>query len=197
MIKYPNGKVATKTAKQNIIYKNRGLNFEDEINLSNDYYLKEDVAVIHKKPTPIKVVAMKSSDVRRCCITEAYFQQPSTTDYNGIYRGKYIDFEAKETTNKTSFPLSNILDHQIVHLEKITKQGGIGFIIVNFKILGEIYLLDIQYILEVMKSGRASIPHDVFIEKGIIVPQGYVIIIDYLKAVDSYYFNIEGVKNHG
>ena len=34
-------------------------------------------------------------------ITEAYFRTPSTTDFNGIFKGRYIDFEAKETSNAT------------------------------------------------------------------------------------------------
>lgn len=196
MIKYPNGKTTTKKPKEDIIYKNRGMNFEEEINYSNEYYLKEDIAVIYKKPTPIKVVAMDSNDFNRYCITKAYYQQPSTTDYNGIYKGRYIDFEAKETTNKTSFPLSNIHEHQILHLANITRHGGIGFIIVNFKVLGEIYLLDIKHILQVIDSKRASIPHDVFVKDGILVPQGYVLLIDYIKAVDSYYMS-KGENNNG
>ena len=30
--------------------------FEDDINITNDYYLNNDIAVIHKKPTPITIV---------------------------------------------------------------------------------------------------------------------------------------------
>jgi len=41
-------------------------------------------------------------------IKEAYFKQASTTDYNGVYKGRYIDFEAKETKLPSSFPLKNI-----------------------------------------------------------------------------------------
>ena len=50
-------------------------------------------------------------------INEAYFRTPSTTDYNGVYNGYYIDFEAKETKNKTSFPLNNIHAHQVEHMK--------------------------------------------------------------------------------
>ena len=35
-------------------------------------------------------------------ITKGFFRTPSTLDYNGIYRGRYIDYDAKETQNKTS-----------------------------------------------------------------------------------------------
>ena len=81
-------------------------------------------------------------------ICEAYFKTPSTTDYNGVYKGYYIDFEAKETRSKTSFPLSNIHKHQIDHLINIKKHGGIGFIIVKFTLLNKIYYL---YFLHLVK----------------------------------------------
>ncbi len=59
MIGYPAGikkKVPAKnqplkTLKVNS-YKNRGMNFENEINLSNQFYLQAQRAVITKRPTP-------------------------------------------------------------------------------------------------------------------------------------------------
>ena len=190
MIKYPNGqKVAVKEIKSPIVnYKNRGLLFEEEINTSNEFYRNNNRAIIYKKPTPLKVVRTGVNEKNKYCISEAYFEKPSTTDYNGIYNGKYIDFEAKETKNKTSFPLSNIHPHQVEHLAKIIEHGGIGFIIVNFKMLNEVYILDGLIVKKYMDGNTSSIPLKVFKEDGVLVPQGYILTIDYLKAVDKYYF---------
>ena len=56
-MRYPNKK---KLENENIInYKNRGLDLEDDINNSNKYYLEKDIAIIYKKPTPIKVVKVE------------------------------------------------------------------------------------------------------------------------------------------
>ena len=38
-------------------------------------------------------------------INKAVYSSISTLDYNGIYREKYIEFDAKETKSKTSFAL--------------------------------------------------------------------------------------------
>ena len=118
---YPNKK---KIINENYIYYGkRGMNLEDDINSSNKYYLDNDIAVIYKKPTPIKVVKVDYNKRINTKITEAYYEIPSTTDYNGIYKGKYIDFEAKETKSKTSFSLNNIHKHQIDHLIKVKNHG--------------------------------------------------------------------------
>ena len=120
--------------KANIInsYGNRGMGLENDISETNKYYRINDIAIIYKKPTPITISKVDYPSRINAVIKEGYFRTPSTTDYNGIYKGKYIDFEAKETTCKTSFPLSNIHTHQINHLESIYKHGGIGFLIVRF-----------------------------------------------------------------
>ena len=68
-------------------------------------------------------------------IKEAYFREASTTDYNGVYRGYYLDFEAKETQNKTSFPFKNFHEHQIQHMENCLTQQGVCFVLLWFSSL--------------------------------------------------------------
>jgi recombination protein U len=189
MVKYPN---MMKTSKKTIAAKaktfgNRGQSFEDEINDANKSYLNQNRAVIYKKPTPIKVVKMTHDRLNPAKITEAYFVQPSTTDYNGLYKGKYIDFEAKETQNKTSFPLANIHVHQVEHLAKVSEHDGIGFIIVNFKAHQRVFILDAKEVVKFMKTTK-SIPFAHFEKMGKEVKVGYLIHVDYLKAVDEIYF---------
>lgn len=167
---------------------NRGMSFENEINLSNEYYSANNIAVITKRPTPINVVKVDYSRGSR--IVDAYFEKQSTTDYNGVYKGRYIDFEAKNTKNKTSFPLANISLHQIKHLENVQKHGGIAAFLVRFELLNEVFLLDASVILEFYYSGkRKSIPHDVFIQKGKKIKQGFMPRYDYISAIEEMYFS--------
>lgn len=169
-----------------IQYANRGMNLENDINLANEYYKNKDIAYIYKKPTPIKLVKV---NYQKGIINEAYFQTPSTTDYNGIYKGKYVDFEAKETNSKTSFSLSNIHEHQIKHLIDVHRHGALSFLIVRFSNLDETYLLKSEYLEEFIKNNkRKSIPLIFFKNYGTIIKIKYSPRIDYLEAVDNTYF---------
>ena len=56
-MKYPNGK--NKTITKVVNYANRGMNLEELLNNTNDYYLEKNKAVIYKKPTPIQIVETK------------------------------------------------------------------------------------------------------------------------------------------
>lgn len=177
-------------------YANRGMKLEDDLNITNKYYRDIDKAVIYKKPTPIKITKVNFLSRSNVTIKEAFFDTPSTTDYNGIYKGKYIDFEAKETTSKTSFPLSNIHPHQLKHLENIEKHGGIAFIIVKFTHLNKIYLLlekDIKYFLE--NTSRKSIPIKYFETNGYLIREKFNPRIDYLEILDNIGGNNEKEKN--
>lgn len=185
-MKYPNGVVKKNTTSIN--YSNRGMAFEAEINLSNDYYLNNDIAVIYKKPTPITINKVDYHSRIDATIKEAHFKIPSTTDYNGVYRGKYIDFDAKETRQK-SFPLANIHSHQISHLKKIINHGGIGFILVNFKTLNQIFLLPGDKLFDFIENNsRKSIPIEYFIKNGFLIKPKYNPRIDYLEIIDKIYF---------
>ncbi|MEE0699684.1 MAG: Holliday junction resolvase RecU [Bacilli bacterium] len=177
-------------------YANRGMGLENDINLANEYYRIKDIAYIYKKPTPIKLVNV---DYQRATIKEAYFETPSTTDYNGIYKGRYVDFEAKETTSKTSFSLANIHEHQIKHLINVMRHGAISFIIVRFNTLDETYLLTTEKLEHFIKNyERKSIPLSFFKNYGTMIKIKYSPRIDYLETVDKLYFggnNYDEKKN--
>ena len=186
---YPNGikkgSISTNNNKE-IDYKNRGMTLEGELNDSNLYYQETEKAFIYKKPTPIKITKVDYPSRDKAVIKEAFFTIPSTTDYNGLYKGKYIDFEAKETKSKTAFSLSNIHPHQIKHLENINKNGGISFLIVRFTVLNETYLLTTDDFLQFIKEeDRKSIPHSYFKEKAYLLKDQYQPRIDYLEVVDQ------------
>lgn len=167
--------------KNDINYGNRGMLLEEDINLTNEYYLKNDIAIIYKKPTPIKILKL---DYNTNKITNAFFEKKSTLDYNGIYKGKYIEFDAKEVNSKTSFPLSNIYHHQLEHIKKIINHGGICFLIVRFVPLNKTFLLYGENLLEFIKTNeRKSIPISYFMDKCNTIELKYNPRLDYIKEL--------------
>lgn len=199
---YPNGKKfvpalvekPSKRAKEkDFTYSNRGMTLEEDLNETNLYYLQSGKAVIHKKPTPVQIVQVDYPKRSAAVIKEAYFKQASTTDYNGVYEGKYIDFEAKETKSRSSFPLKNFHKHQIEHIELVLQQKGIAFIIIRFSTQESVYLLegkDLLYFWDRMeKGGRKSITIDEIEQYGHNIPLGFQPRIDYIKIIDKLLMN--------
>ena len=193
-MRYPNGqdykpesKKEKKTTRGILNAGNRGMSFEEDINLSNEYYNEKNICLITKRPTPINIV--KVDYTRGAKITDAYFEKQSTTDYNGIYKGKYIDFEAKNTKNKTSFPLANIPMQQIDHLKRVIYHGGIAFFLIQFESLAEVYLLDASYVISFYENGdRKSIPLEEIKRAGSLVTQGLRPRLNYIDVVEEKYF---------
>ncbi|WP_033828646.1 Holliday junction resolvase RecU [Bacillus andreraoultii] len=199
-IRYPSGKkykiestTNNKLPKKNYLYANRGMTLEEDLNESNQYYLSNKIAVIHKKPTPVQIVQVDYPNRSRAVIKEAYFKTPSTTDYNGVYRGRYIDFEAKETKSTTSIPLKNFHEHQIKHINTVLDCGGISFVIIRFSKTEEVYLLDGSYLIQFWKrmesGGRKSITKEEIVELGYQIPLGIQPRIDYIRIIDSLYYH--------
>jgi len=192
MVNYPNMKKNHKILLNSPTSKHytahRGMSLEEDISLSNDYYLTSNRAVIYKKPTPVQIVKVDYPRREAAKIVEAYYKTPSTTDYNGLYRGKYVDFEAKETKVK-SFPFANISLHQIEHLRRIIQHGGIAFVIIAFTTLNEVYLIDASYVIEdYYHSQRKSMTYERIRSLGHLILQGYQPRLDYLRIVDEVYF---------
>jgi len=185
MVHYPTGKKNTFQEKNKISAGRRGQALEKDLNQSNQYYLDTNKAVIHKKPTPIQIVKVDYQSRSTAKITEAYFRIPSTTDYNGIYKGRYLDFEAKETRSRTLFPFKAIHPHQLIHLKQVECHGGIAFVIIRFVLLQETYLVEAGIVIEAYENKQHSLPLSVVRDKGYLLKSGYICPVDYLKAVDQ------------
>ena len=170
-----------------INFANRGMSFEKMVNESNSYYLSRGLAVIHKKPTPIQIVKVDYPHRSRAKIVEAYFRQASTTDYSGVYKGHYIDFEAKETRQKKSMPMKNFHSHQIEHMEAVLEQKGICFVLLHFSSLRETYLLPASYLIEFYKidKGGKSMPLTYIQEHGYPIEMQQLPSIPYLEIIEQ------------
>ncbi len=197
---YPNGKRyipkenefnTNRVNKPNDSFSNRGMTLEEDLNHTNEFYLNRNIAVIHKKPTPIQIVQVDYPKRSAAVIKEAYFKQASTTDYNGIYKGRYIDFEAKETQNPTSFPLKNFHAHQIRHMDAVLKQNGICFVILRFTSSDQVFFLEASDLLHFWdrmdNGGRKSITKAEIEQKAHFIPLGFQPRIDYIKIIDKLY----------
>ena len=190
MIKYSNGltykksniKVSGNKVAFSLSSANRGMNLEEDIIHSNEYYLRHKMALIYKRPTPIQVVKVEYQ--KNAKITEAYFSEKSTTDFNGVYQGRYIDIEAKSTHSKSSFPLSNITKKQFEHLSNVIELGGLAFFIIEFVKHQKTYIVEAKKIIEFKNSEeRKSIPYAQFEELGREIKRGYLPRLDYLEYI--------------
>lgn len=187
---HPLGPAAATKGKRKLHLKvapgNRGMSFEADINETNQYYIDHALCLVTKRPTPINVVKVDYSHGAK--ITQAFFQCQSTTDYNGVYKGHYLDFEAKSSKSKTSFPLSNIPIQQIEHLKRVLANQGIAFFIINFDSLGETYVLPAKYIIDFYTAKpRKSIPLEDIRKNGYLVKEAYSPRYDYLPIVEKYF----------
>ncbi len=194
MYKYPNKKVIKETkqetSKENttlVGHLNRGMDLESLINQSNSYYALNDIAYIYKKPTPIKVKKIVHSSnygTKMHKITDAVFSEKSTTDYNGIYKGKYIDFEAKQTKYKSFNIVSNLHSHQRSHLSNIIRHDGLAFLFVYFYQYDKIYIINYKNIEQFINTGKSQIPQSFFEQFGYELKLGFNPALDYIKYID-------------
>jgi len=175
---------------------NRGMAFENLINMANIQYENGGVAMINKSPTPVKV--LKSNGHK---VINGVYESKSTVDYDGVYKGRAIYFEAK-TVKGRRFDLKNIHDHQIKHLEKAHKLGAVCFLLIEFSDSRTIYYVPFtvmkHYIdnskVKDAKKGSKSIPQDDFDVYAYGVKGSARCLLDYLVWVDELY-GIEAKAN--
>lgn len=168
-------------AVKNRSYANRGATLEKLVDMANIKYRNAGVADIRKVPTPIQITKSKGRQV------EGRKEKAEWVDYAGVYKGRAIAFDAKETSG-TSFPLQNLSQHQYRLLESWHKKGAIVFLLVSMKKVDEIYLLPfevLQTACEVAKNGgRKSIAWETFKNECIEVKSKDGYTLHYLDALE-------------
>lgn len=160
---------------------NRGMAFEQMIDYTNRMYEQKGIAVVNKRPTPVKILGRTGGKIT------GFLESPSTVDYDGTYRGKSIVFEAKSTAELNRFDLKNIQAHQVEYLSKCHKHGAISFLLIEFAKHRTVYLLPYvtlkHYWDAQAKGGRKSILISDLDINAYQVESGRV-PVDYLAIVD-------------
>lgn len=161
--------------KKYISYKNRGMLLEELINKTINFYNQNEIGYFAKNHLNIKFQKENLNN-----ISSAFIKNKSTVDYYGIYKGKYITFEAK-STDKNYLSFANIKKHQHDHLQLISKLGGISFYLIFFKNHSLLFKVNIDQINLNNKKKNISINdlEKVAIKLDIIFPG----IINFLDSI--------------
>lgn len=166
--------------QKNRSYANRGAFLERIIDMANNKYRNAGVADIRKVPTPVKITSTKGQMVT------GRKEKATWVDYSGVYNGRAIIFDAKQT-NETSFPLKNISLHQYELLKSWHEKGAGAFLLVYFSKEDKYFVFqfeDLQLAWERAKiGGRKSISYKEFLAWGYEVKSNDGYTLHYLEAV--------------
>lgn len=157
---------------------NLGMQLEHEIEASNRSYMLKGIAIVQKVATPFKPIRDKQGN-----FSKLIPEKKSTVDFIGCLNGRGLAFDAKET-NRPSFPLANVHDHQTRYLLRYRNCGGYAFLLVPFVKQRETFILPIKGFIKwvdaVPNGGRKSIPYEWFQINCETVKSRNGILLDYL-----------------
>lgn len=108
------------------IYANRGRTFEEYIEYSNRHYESGGDGLIFKQHTHFLPIRDRRGKVVSCKV-----DQKAICDYVGIFHGKAVAIEAKET-QKGNIRFDAVQPHQADFLERFERLGGKAFVVVSF-----------------------------------------------------------------
>lgn len=166
-------------------YANRGMSFETMIDFTNNVYDRLGLALVNKRPTPVKVTGRFRDGA-----IKGFFEKPSTVDYDGtLLGGKSIVFEAKTVKESDRFELKNMESHQVEYLAKCHRLGGVSFLLLELRGAHTVYLIPyitLEYFWERRGTGRgtSSIFRDRLEISAYEVKSGRV-PVDYLSEVQK------------
>jgi recombination protein U len=142
---------------------NTGEGFEALILYANSIYDINGIAFIQKLEQPVRITKKYPNG------TVTGQLKKSTVDFLGCITegGRMVAFDAKSTSSKTSFPLSNLEQHQYDILNSYHKKNAFAFLLVEWTVYDEVYVVPFPFLSTYWEKayfgvGRKSIPYEDF-----------------------------------
>ena len=165
-----------KVAPEIKAYGHSGRLFEAKINTMNKKYQLEGRAFIFKT-FPEAVIIKKNGRV-----TTATYKDKGVLDYVGFTKGRTGFMLEAKNCEGTSFPLSNIKEHQFETAKQIDPYISFCLFLINMNHYGKTYLVHASDIEIFRKTNtRKSIPIEWLCEYGVEVED-----LDYLSVIEQY-----------
>lgn len=159
---------------------NKGMYIEKLVENSIKFYSAKNIAHFEKRYLPIQITSITNN------LVKGILMKKSFTDFNGIYLGRYIDFETKQTDNDY-FNLSNIKKHQLDHMLNISKCNGIVFLLIHFFKYDKTFFLSIEEIFELINKKKKNISVNIFEKKFTLIDIEFPGILNFLRVINKRY----------
>ncbi|WP_353289895.1 Holliday junction resolvase RecU [Ureaplasma ceti] len=122
---------------------------ETIINNSIKHYENHKIALFRKQPVPIRIRSVHNLEVT------GYLESKCDVDYYGVYQGRFIALEAKQTS-QDFFSYHQLLPHQIEYLQLVQHMQGLSYLIIFFQKTEHFYLVSFLRLWAVFQDNSHS-----------------------------------------
>jgi recombination protein U len=117
------------------IKSNLGMYAEETINRTATFLSSRNICLIEKRELPIKIIKkVDSTTIVGKLLAKSYI------DYFGVYKGKYFEFEVKQTIEE-KLKLDIIKQHQFERIKFLSENNIFCFFVVYFSKYEKFYLI--------------------------------------------------------
>ena len=162
-----------------LINKNKGMYLETIVDNTIDYYNCNFIGIFRKQSLPIKIKSVNKKEV------VGIIKNKADSDYYGLYKGKFIAIEAKETSLEF-FDMKLIRKHQIIFLLDVIQNRGLSYLIVYFSKTEHFYLVDFQTLWDYIKTiNKKRIYENWFSQNSFSLELFFPGWIDFIKKIKT------------
>lgn len=167
-------------------YANRGVAFEELIELANNQYRNKGIAVIHKVPS--KWIPIRNNKGK---VVTAKIDEKASVDFIGKYGDIPIAFDAKSISKDNRWYFRLMPEHQVEFLRDWNTEGSLSFVLLGFWKTKEFFAVPFEFFDERrnvwLDGGKASLTLEELRElfPTIKINQKRGIVLDYLKVLSK------------